>query len=168
MQKKTRSSRAVTALADQVLSAYPRIYLACHVEHVRRRSTHAALSSHDSSILAHVGADGVPDAASLALHLRIAPSSLSATLKHLESRGYLTSRPRSDDRRKRQLGITPKGKKALRATSVLDAARVRALLECLDDAQREQAVAGLSLLAAAADRMPWPKPKSTHATPGET
>jgi MarR family transcriptional regulator, organic hydroperoxide resistance regulator len=152
-RSRTPSPPTLATLADQVLRAYPAIYLACHVEHVRRRSTAAALSSHDASILAHIADGDLPDAASLARHIGVTPSSLSATLKHLEQGGYMASAPRAEDKRKRKLTVTPKGRLALRATSVLDASRVKKLLGNMDEAERSQAVAGLRLLAQAANGM---------------
>jgi DNA-binding MarR family transcriptional regulator len=144
---------SLTRLVDQVLSAYPRIYLACHVDHVRRQSDAAQLSSRDASILAHLADDALMDAAHLARHLRIAPSSLSATLKHLEALDYLQCKTSEADKRRHNFTITAKGRKALRAQSVLDAERVHALLASLDAGERVAAVHGLSVLAAAAARL---------------
>lgn len=149
----TTATASLTRLVDQVLSAYPRIYLACHVDHVRRQSDAAQLSSRDASILAHLADDAEMDAAHLARHLRIAPSSLSATLKHLETQGYLARSTSQQDRRRHHFKVSPRGRKALRAQSVLDAARVKALLASLDAQERATAVQGLSMLAAAAARL---------------
>lgn len=156
---KPAPSAGLATLVDQVLRAYPAIYLACHVDHVRRRSNAEALSSHDASILAHIADGDVPDAASLARHLGVAPSSLSATLMHLEQGGYIASTPRAEDKRRRKLTITAAGTRALRANSVLDAARVKTLLGNLQEPGRSRAVAGLRLLAEAANgmaRKPFP------------
>lgn len=155
---------SLARLVDQVLSAYPRIYLACHVDHVRRQSDAAQLSSRDASILAHLADDALMDAAHLARHLRIAPSSLSATLKHLESLGYLKRATSQQDRRRHHFTVTAKGRKALRAQSVLDASRVQALLQSLEAAERAAAVRGLSLLATAAARMDRAESKVTTPT----
>ena len=59
-------------------------------------------------------------------------------------------KPKESDRRQIELLLTAKGARAMAATSVLDAGRVAALIERIDPAEREYAVAGLRILARAA------------------
>jgi hypothetical protein len=40
--------------ALEVLRHYPRIYLACHVDHKNRRGQGSSVSARDQSILAHI------------------------------------------------------------------------------------------------------------------
>ena len=40
----------------EILRCYPQVYLACHVDHVRKRSSEQTLSSNASSILAQYAA----------------------------------------------------------------------------------------------------------------
>lgn len=141
------------AQAASLQNAYPQIYLACHVEHIRRRSHVSALSSGDASILAHLSFDGAVTAGRLARHLGIAASSLSARLKHLEKLGYVRRTAASGDRRVARIELTEKGMDASSAASVLDTQRVIKLLEQLKEADRKTAVNGLALLATAAARM---------------
>jgi hypothetical protein len=45
-------------MQDHVLAiqqCYPQVFHACHVQHVRARTTHHRLSDRDSSVLAHIG-----------------------------------------------------------------------------------------------------------------
>ncbi|HKO57432.1 MAG TPA: winged helix DNA-binding protein, partial [Thermoanaerobaculia bacterium] len=103
---------------------YPQVYLACHVDHVRATSTAWQLSSKDASILAHLDRDVPMSPRQLAAHLGVVASTLSAALLRLARLGYLTSTPRADDRRQRELRLTDRGAEAMASTSVLDAARV--------------------------------------------
>ena len=116
-------------LVTEVQRLYPQIYLACHVDHVRPRSTKWQLSSKDSSILSHLDRDTSTSPRALAAHLGVVPSTLSATIARLTRLGYITSTPREGDRRRRELRLTDRGAEAMASTSVLDAARVERLLE---------------------------------------
>lgn len=131
---------------------YPQIYLACHTEHTRRRTSPGGISSHDSTVLAHIDREGGVGAGLLAKHLGVAPSSLSAAIKRLVDHGYVETQPGVDRRRKR-LVITAKGRIAMSQHSVLDAARVSRLLASLSADERRRACEGLSLLAKAAARL---------------
>jgi len=137
----------------EVQRLYPMIYLACHVDHVRSSSTEWGLSSHDSSILAHLDLNEPMSPRALAAHLSVVPSTLSAALTRLAKLGYLESTPTKNDRRRRDLRLTALGAKAMASTSVLDASRVQKLLELLSPVDRRAAVNGLALLAKAAREM---------------
>jgi DNA-binding MarR family transcriptional regulator len=129
---------------------YPQIYLACHADHIRASSTKWRLSSHDSSILAHLdGAHGMSPR-DLQRHLGVAPSSLSASLKRLAGLGYITNKPAVDDKRKREIRLTALGMEAMQETSVLDTAKLGDILGRLSPDERRDAVRGLQILANAA------------------
>ena len=133
-----------------VQRCYPRIYLACHVDHVRTKSNRYHLSAHDSSLLAHLDEDEPTSPRELARHLGISNSTLSAALKRLAALGYIARRVRTHDARQVELRLTAAGAEAMTASSVLDAHRVGELLAQLTPAEQRRAVAGLELLAAAA------------------
>ena len=133
-----------------VLRHYPQIYFACHVDHTRARSNPHGLSSRDASILAHLDREQPLHAGELARHLGLRPSTLSAALAELERLGYVTRAPDARDRRVQQLRLSERGEAAMAASSVLDAERVRALLDRLSSDERQRAVDGLGLLARAA------------------
>ncbi len=134
----------------EVQRLYPQIYVACHTDHVRAVSTAFRVSSQDASILIHLDSDSGLSPRALAGHLGVTSSTLSAAVARLAKLGYLTSNQNEKDRRRRELRLTPLGAEAISATSVLDATRVRAMLQKLKPNERKEAVRGLKLLAQAA------------------
>lgn len=87
---------------------------------------------------------------SLAGHLGVVPSTLSAAITRLTKLGYIDSKTLPGDRRRKELRLTALGAEAMASTSVLDAKRVRALLNLLTSEERCSAVNGLAILARAA------------------
>lgn len=134
----------------EVQRLYPQIFLACHTNHVRAASTRWKLSSHDSAILSHLSRASGISPRSLAKHLGVAPSTLSASIKRLTNLGYLTCEAPANDKRRREILLTERGEEAMSATSVLDGERVRAMLNKLKPDDRKVALNGLALLAGAA------------------
>jgi DNA-binding MarR family transcriptional regulator len=134
---------------DLVQRYYPQIYLACHKRHIWSSSTRYRLSARDSSILVHL-TETVPITPSeLAAHLSVGGSTLSAAIHRLEELGYLQRKQMPRDRRTVALTLTPQGAKAMAETSVLDSARVEAVLARLNRSELKRALEGLELLARA-------------------
>jgi DNA-binding MarR family transcriptional regulator len=154
--------RMKAELVRAVQRWYPQIYLACHTRHQRAASTGVHLSAHDSSILAHLDEHDAMTAAALARHLNIGPPTLSATLNRLARLGYITRTRRDADRRTLELRLTKVGTRAMQASSVLDAARVKAVLAELTADELRRALDGLELLARAARQF------STRSMTGDT
>lgn len=143
---------ALDDLVDAVQQAYPSLWFACHVEHRTRGEPHpTGLTDREATILAHIAPDGTAPAP-LAAHLGMAKSSLSAHIARLEQLGYLRSDTTDADARRRLLVLTPEGRAARRSASPLHADRVAGVLAQLDEADRVQAVQGLTLLARAAQQ----------------
>lgn len=136
-------------MARDVQRHYPRIYIACHVDHRARRGQQPTISARDQTILAHVPSAGAR-AQVLAAHLRITPSTLSAALKRLLAMGLITANAERGDARAKTVRLTDAGRAALSQTSVLEFARVKAALARLPAADRATVVRGLELLADAA------------------
>ena len=139
--------------ADDVFAVqrlYPQIYLACHVDHVRAVSTEWRISSQDASLLVHLDVEIAVSPRELAKHLGVSPSTLSAAIARLEKLGYLSIKASEQDKRRRELRLTQRGAAAIGSTSVLDAKRVRTMLNQLTAAERKRALEGLHLLARAA------------------
>ena len=134
----------------EVQRLYPQIFLACHTNHVRAASTRWKLSAHDSAILSHLDRSSGLSPRSLAKHLSVAPSTLSASIKRLTNLGYLTCDAPQNYKRRREIRLTDRGAQAMSATSVLDRERVQRTLKKLKPADRKAALNGLALLARAA------------------
>lgn len=143
----SRDVRAVQAY-------YPRIYLACHIQHIRRTPARANLTESESNLLGHLDERHPIRASDLARHMGVSRSSMSATIKRLINLGYIVSAREQGDARALALRLSPDGARAMQAGSVLDADRVGAMLAKLSPADRKKAVEGLGLLARAADLIP--------------
>ena len=140
------SNRAVRL----VQVAYPQIYFACHTRHVRRASTPTQLAATDSTLLAHLDERESVRATSLAKHLGLAASTLSAAIARLAALGYVVQRRGTDDGRAVDLLLSVKGAAAMQASSVLESSRVKKMLGRLTPAERKRALDGLALLGKAA------------------
>jgi DNA-binding MarR family transcriptional regulator len=140
-------------LDDAVLRvqvAYPQVYHACHTRHVRRRSSPVHLSPRDSEVLVHLDRREPMTLSTLARHMDLAASTLSEAVSTLETLGYVTkSAPAAGDRRRIGLVLSAKGVDAIRASSVLEAGRLRAAFGRLSAPDRAAVVHGLELLATA-------------------
>jgi DNA-binding MarR family transcriptional regulator len=132
----------------RIQRAYPQLYLACHVDHVARRRD--GLSARDGSVLAHLDELSPVSAGQLARHLGVTASTVTEAIDRLEARGLVTRTRRG---RTAELRITRAGIERMQASSVLDTARVRALLDAVPARRRAEAVRGLELLADAARRL---------------
>jgi len=133
---------------------YPKVYLACHTRHERRRSNAAQLTAHESSLLAHLSEDQPVRPSHLARHLGVGRSTVSAAVKRLVGLGYVTHARDGQDARTRALCLSPQGAKAMQASSVLESSRVKALLAQLSERDRAHAIQGIELLAHAAALLP--------------
>jgi MarR family transcriptional regulator, organic hydroperoxide resistance regulator len=133
----------------QVMESYPRVYFACHTRHVRDPETRRLLSAHQASILDHLDEREPLALLDLAKHMGVTPSTMSLNIERLVRRGYVSRQRAAEDGRRLKLRITPAGVRLREAKSVLDPARVRALLARLTPEQQEAGIRGLALLARA-------------------
>ena len=136
-----------------VQTCYPKIYLACHTRHQRAATSDTGLSPRDSSLLAHLDERRPTTPTELARHLGVSKSTMSAAIKRLRALAYVVISTDPRDGRTVLLHLAPKGAAAMRASSVLEPARVRRLLGTLCSSDRRAALHGLALLADAAQRM---------------
>jgi len=134
---------------QSVLDLYPRIYFACHSRHARDPATGASLSAHQVSILDHLSPNEPTSLAELAAHMGVTASTMSLSIDRLEDEGYVERRRDREDARRLRLLLTTKGQRIREAHSVLDAAKVEAMLARLSTAERSDAVRGLELLSRA-------------------
>lgn len=135
--------------ARQVMELYPRIYFACHTRHVRDPKTQRLLSAHQASILDHLDEREPLTLLDLARHMGVTPSTMSLHVERLVRLGYVSRLRATEDGRRLRLLLTPAGVRVREAKSVLDPARVGALLARLTTEEREAGIRGLALLARA-------------------
>jgi DNA-binding MarR family transcriptional regulator len=132
---------------------YPQVYHACHTRHQRKRTTEHALSARDAAILAHCGIESPIVPAKLARHLSIAASTLSEAIKKLTKAGYVRRVAQVEgDGRHSGILLTAQGLRAVRETSVLESARLAAVLADVSPADRAAIALGLTKLAEACRR----------------
>ena len=139
--------------AKQLLADYPRIFFACHARHVRDPKTRRLLSAHQASILDHLDDTEAVTLMGLAKHMGVTPSTMSLAIERLVRRGYVLRERSSGDRRRLELRLSAAGERIKQASSVLEPARVRALLARMSPSRRAAALDGLGLLAHAADEL---------------
>jgi DNA-binding MarR family transcriptional regulator len=140
-----RHPKAVQAVLDY----YPRIYFACHTRHVRDEATGEELSAHQASILSHLDDVEPTSMSELAEHMGVTLSTMSLSIKRLLAGGYVESERSEADRRVAELRLTTAGVRMKEAQTVLDPARVDAVLARLSRDERAGAIEGLRLLARA-------------------
>lgn len=138
--------------AQIVQHAFPRIYLACHTRHQRKRSTPHRLSPRDADILAHLDETQSLTPGVLARHLDVSRSTLSEALKRLARLGYVAAEPSEKmeaPRRMQRVRLTPQGAVALGDTSVLETQRLERLLRRLPPSSLRDVTAAFTALAGA-------------------
>jgi MarR family transcriptional regulator, organic hydroperoxide resistance regulator len=138
---------------ETVLRCYPQIYFACHRRHVRDSKTKTVLSAHQASVLDHLDEVEGTSLLELAKHMGVTASTMSLMVDRLERGGYVRRDRSKADGRRVDLRLTAAGLRIKRQQNVLEPELVDAMLERLDKERRQQALAGLELLAEAAREM---------------
>src|SRR5579872_812234 len=126
----------------QVMTYYPRIFFACHTEHVRGPKTRRKLSAHQASILDHLDEIEPTGLNDLARHMGVTPSTMSLTVDRLARDGYVKRGADLRDGRRVALRITRAGARLRDQMTVLDADRVKAMLGQMKPADRREALRG--------------------------
>jgi DNA-binding MarR family transcriptional regulator len=147
-----------------VFRDYPRIYFACHREHVRDPQSGTQVSSRQVSILDHLDADAPTMLTDLALHMGVTAATMSIAIGRLVAQGYVTRVLDPVDRRKVQLRLTAAGARVCAANSVLEPTLVGEMLDQLSAAERKAALHGLELLARAGQAAQRARSKLTTKT----
>jgi DNA-binding MarR family transcriptional regulator len=117
---------------------------------VRDAARGTLLSANQASILDHLDEIEPTALVDLAAHMGVTPSTMSLAVDRLVNGGYVGRAQDASDRRRLHLRLTPAGVRVRSEKSVLDPARVAALLACLSARERAEALHGLALLARAA------------------
>jgi DNA-binding MarR family transcriptional regulator len=141
------------AEVETVLRCYPQIYFACHRRHVRDAQTEAVLSAHQASIVDHLDDVEGTSLFDLARHMGVTASTMCLTIDRLQRGGYVRRERSKSDARRVDLTLTPAGVRIKRQQKVLEPELVSAMLARLDEKKRRKALAGLELLAAAAQEV---------------
>ena len=144
-----------------VFRDYPRIYFACHRQHVRDPHTGTNVSARQVSILDHLDSERPTMLADLADHLGVTPATMSLAVGRLVEQGYVTRVLDPVNRRKVQLRLTAAGVRVTAANSVLEPTLVEDMLDLLSTKDRAAALRGLELLARAAGAAQQARTKAT-------
>lgn len=143
---------------------YPRIYFACHRQHVRDPHSGTQVSARQVSILDHLDAEHPTMLADLANHLGVTPATMSLAVGRLVEQGYVTRVLDPVNRRKVQLRLTAAGVRVTAANSVLEPTLVEEMLDQLSLKDRVAALRGLELLARAAGAAQQARTKAAKRT----
>ena len=135
---------------QQVMELYPRIYFACHRRHVRDPQSRRVLSAHQASILDHLDEREPVMLLELARHMGVTASTMSLQVEQLVRKGYVMRERDAKDARRLRLRLSGSGERMREANSVLDTDRVASLLRRLSEEEQTAGIAGLALLAKAA------------------
>ena len=138
---------------ERLLRAYPRIFMACHVRHVRDETTGEVLSQRQASVLDHLDEREGMALKDLAAHMGVTPSSMCLMADRLERMGYLRRKADAGDKRRVSLVLTPAGVAMQKRQKVLEPKLIERMLRQMGQQERERALKGLELLAAAAEKV---------------
>jgi len=136
----------------RLMDLYPRIFMACHTRHVKDPETKALVSARQASILDHLDPETATTLSGLAAHVGVTPSTMSLTVDRLERLGYVRRARDTGDARRVGITLSDAGERLRDAQTVLDAGRVKTMLETMSLEDRDRALEGLALLAEAAQR----------------
>ena len=136
------------------LGAYPRIHAACRARGIDGGPSGVpSLSDHQATILAHLDENDPAMVGELAEVMGVTASTMSLNLTRLERDGFVSRERDPEDRRVRNVRLTPVGREMRDRARLLDVDRVDALLASLRPDERRRALDGLAILAEASDRM---------------
>lgn len=147
----------VSSEVEAVLSAYPKIFFACHQRHVRDPDAGRDLSRNQVDILQHLDPVEPVSVGQLAEHMGVSISTMSLNTKRLERDGYLYRSKDAADGRIVHLRLTESGERVRDDQEVLDRGRVREMLSTLSEEERERGLRGLEVLAEAAAELGPPR-----------
>ena len=136
-----------------IQACFPEVYFACHTRHATQSDAPPGLTQRDGTLLAHIAGLEPVEAGDLARHLGRAKSTLSAAIKKLVKMGLIAASSPAGDARRKVLAVTAEGRACIAKSSVLETPRLNKALRSMPVRDREVAVEGLRLLAAACRRL---------------
>ncbi len=135
------------AKVRRLLDAYPAIFLACHMQHVRDTESGRAITENQASILDHLDATRPTGLTELAEHMGVSRSTMSITVKKLIRAGYVARKRNPRDGRGVALTLTRAGVRITEQNTVLDPERLKALFQLLPADELEDSLRGIERLA---------------------
>lgn len=138
---------------QRLFRAYPKIYLACHRQHLRDDANGRLLTAHMASILEHLDPHHSRTISEMARHRNVTESTMSLQISKLEELGYVRRLRDSTDSRRIGVRLTSTGAHVREQNSVLDPDLAREMLLLLGGEERETGLRGLELLGHAAERL---------------
>lgn len=137
---------------SRVLRAYPVLHRAWRQRRVSA-GPGRGVSAHQATLLAQLDRRTPRSVSDLAHTMSVSLPTISLTVDRLARAGLVRKDRDPRDRRRAQVRLTPAGERVVARRSLLDPARVRALLEALSPEERALGVDGLTTLARAARRL---------------
>src|SRR5258708_38951914 len=111
-----------------VMTLYQRFYFPCRARHVRDPQSQRLLSRHQASILDHLDEIEPTTVMGLAGHMGVTAGTISLAIDRLERKGYGIRLKDAKDRRPVHVRLTNAEARLRQSRSVLDPARVEALV----------------------------------------
>ncbi|MCJ8314048.1 MAG: winged helix-turn-helix transcriptional regulator [Saccharospirillaceae bacterium] len=131
----------------KIQSLYPKIYFACHQDHIKARSSTHKVSNRDNIILAHLFEGNLSYNKELAQHLNVSTATMSQALNNLVVLEFVQYVVDDNDERRSKYSLTTKGQLALQDSSVLNTEKLTNQLNKLTEQEQLKVIEGLRLLA---------------------
>lgn len=129
-----------------IQNLYPQIYFHCHQKHGNKTTNEQSITDRDISILVHIATKEYKLLTQLADHLNLSMATLSEATSKLEYYGYIDIQEDPEDKRKRKISITLKGKHAIQQNSVLSYEKLEEITKRLSTHDMEQISSAFKLL----------------------
>jgi DNA-binding MarR family transcriptional regulator len=139
---------------EAILAAYPTLHAAWRRRGVQDQTTGRRVSNHQAGILEQLDPAAPITVGELARRLGVTPATISIQLARLVRLRLVLREADPADGRRVRIRLSETGARMRNLRSLLDPERVRAALARLPEAERDDAIAGLRALAAAASALP--------------
>lgn len=140
----------LSADIQRLFREYPKIYLACHRQHLRDDESGRVLTAHMAGIIDHLDPQNTRTISEMARHMSVTESTMSLHISKLERLGYVRRIRDHGDGRRIGVRLTSAGARVREQNSVLDPDLATEMLSLLKSDDQETALRGLELLGGAA------------------
>lgn len=131
----------------RLLDAYPKIFMACHRQHVRQDARGRAITERQASVLNHLHGLKPMSLSKLAEHMGVSRSTMSITVARLVRGGYIAKKADKKDGRGVHLTLTASGARVKQENTVLDPELMREMFRRMPQKELENALKGIESLA---------------------